>query len=111
MEACAQTQSYTAALPLLATPITSIDTTLSPDLSYIDNLVYHHIGGMIFAALKQWEQAEEYFEICVTSPGHVPAALQLEALKKLVLVQLISKGRVGTFLLQCGFLLPILVHD
>ncbi|KAF4581663.1 hypothetical protein EYR40_002674 [Pleurotus pulmonarius] len=93
--ACAQTHSYTAALPLLATPITSIDTTLSPDLSYTDNLVYHHVGGMIFAALKQWEQAEEYFEICVTSPGHVPAALQLEALKKLVLVQLISKGKTS----------------
>ena len=31
----------------------------------------------------------------MTSPGSVPAALQMEALKKLRLVQLISTGKVG----------------
>ena len=46
------------------------------------------------AALKRWAEAEEYFEICVTSPGTYPAALQMEALKKLRLVQLISTGKV-----------------
>jgi len=46
------------------------------------------------AALKKWKEAEEFFEICVTSPGNYPAALQMEALKKLRLVQLISTGKV-----------------
>jgi hypothetical protein len=50
--------------------------------------------------LKRWKDAEEYFEICVTSPGSAPAALQMEALKKLRLVQLISTGQVSFPLLS-----------
>jgi len=92
-QACVSTRNFTAALPVLYYPITAIDTNLS-DITYNDNLMYHYIGGIAFAAHKQWAEAEEYFEICVSSPGSVPAALQLEALKKLVLVQLISKGKV-----------------
>ena len=68
--------------------------TLS-DLCYNDNLVYHYVGGIALAALKNWAGAEDFFEICVSSPGHVPAAIQMEALKKLVLVQLISHGKVN----------------
>jgi COP9 signalosome complex subunit 3 len=82
------------AFPILSYPITAIDTTLS-DLTYNDNLVYHYTGGIALAALKRWNQAEEFFEICASSPGHMPAAIQLEALKKLLLVQLISRGKVN----------------
>ena len=84
------------ALPILEYPITDIDTDLS-DLNYNDNLIYHYAGGITFAALKRWEEAQDFFEICVSSPGTVPAALQLEALKKLKLVQLISTGTVRLF--------------
>ena len=49
---------------------------------------------MALAALKRWTEAEEFFELVVSAPGQVPSALQLEALKKLVLVQLIAKGKV-----------------
>lgn len=82
------------ALSVLQNPITEIDSTLG-DLHYNDNLVYHYAGGMIFAALKKWEEAEEFFEICVSSPAQVPAAIQFEAYKKLTLVQLISRGTVS----------------
>lgn len=34
----------------------------------------------------------------VSAPGQVPSAIQLEALKKLVLVQLIFKGKVSPIL-------------
>ena len=53
----------------------------------------------MLAALKRWKEAEEFFEICATSPGNYPAALQMEALKKLRLVQLISTGKVRDMLL------------
>ena len=82
------------ALSVLQIPITEIDNYLS-DLHYNDNLVYHYAGGVAFAALKKWEEAEEFFEICVSSPAQVPAAIQLEAYKKLTLVQLISRGTVS----------------
>lgn len=45
--------------------------------------------------LKRWPEAEEFFEICTTAPGNVPAAIQMEALKKMRLVQLISKGKAS----------------
>ena len=48
----------------------------------------------MFGALKRWKEAEEFFEIVVTSPAQTPAAIQLEALKKLTLVQLILYGKV-----------------
>lgn len=88
----------TAALRVLASPIAHISTALS-DLTYNDNLIYHYLGGVILAVLKKWADAEEYLEICVTAPGAVPAALQLEALKKLRLIQLISRGEVGATIL------------
>ncbi|KAG6819781.1 hypothetical protein H0H93_008696 [Arthromyces matolae] len=75
-------------------PITNIDTTLSPDLTYNDSLTYHYLGGIAFAALKRWSLAEDFFEIALSTPG-TPSAIQLEALKKLKLVQLIAKGKTS----------------
>jgi len=92
---CVSTSNFTTALPILEHPITNIELSLSPDMTYNDNLTYHYTGGIALAALKRWKEAEEYFEICVTSPGTYPAALQMEALKKLRLVQLISTGKVS----------------
>ena len=51
----------------------------------------------MLAALKLWAEAEEFFEIWASSPGVVPSAIQMEVLKKLRLVQLISRGKVGIF--------------
>ncbi|KAJ7135304.1 hypothetical protein C8R46DRAFT_1114206 [Mycena filopes] len=94
LQTCLMANQPTAALPVLRHPISHVSTALS-DLTYNDNLIYHYLGGMVLAVLKRWAEAEEYFEICVTAPGAVPAALQLEALKKLRLVQLISRGAVS----------------
>jgi COP9 signalosome complex subunit 3 len=94
VQACVISQHFSAALPVLSHPITAIDTNLS-DLTYNDNLVYHYTGGIALAALKRWSEAEEFFETCVSGPGQAPAAIQMEALKKLVLVQLISRGKVS----------------
>lgn len=88
---CVSHRRFTDALPLLNQPITNIDTT---EMHYTDNLIYHYVGGIALAALKLWPKAEEFFEICVTSPGLVPSAIQFEALKKMRLVQLIYKGKI-----------------
>ena len=97
---CVATRHFTTALPVLSVPITQIDTSLS-DITYNDNLVYHYAGGMALGALKQWRKAEEFFEICVTAPAQTPAAIQLEAYKKLVLVQLIQYGEVRSWDHSC----------
>ncbi|THG94827.1 hypothetical protein EW026_g6716 [Hermanssonia centrifuga] len=92
LTACVTTRHFATALPILSSPIFNIDTSLS-ELSYNDNLIYHYAGGVAFGALKRWREAEEFLEICVTAPGQIPAAIQLEALKKLTLVQLILYGK------------------
>jgi len=94
VQQCVATRHYSAALPVLSKPITMIDLTLS-ELSYNDNLVYHYAGGVALGALKRWREAEEFLEICASSPAQVPAAVQLEASKKLVLIQLILYGKTN----------------
>ncbi|KAI0673253.1 hypothetical protein C8Q78DRAFT_970329 [Trametes maxima] len=91
LKTCVATHHYTIALPILAVPITDVDINLS-DLHYNDNLVYHYAGGIALGALKRWREAEEFFEICVSAPAQVPAAIQYDAYKKLALVQLIQYG-------------------
>ncbi|KAJ7148245.1 hypothetical protein C8R46DRAFT_1044790 [Mycena filopes] len=40
--------------------------------------MYHYLSGIMGPRRAQrWAEAEEYFEICFTAPGVVPAALQL----------------------------------
>jgi COP9 signalosome complex subunit 3 len=91
---CVSARAFSTALPVLLHPITEIDLALCPDLHYNDNLVYHYAGGVALAALKRFADAEEAFTVCVGSPAQVPAALQMDAYKKLVLVQLILHGKV-----------------
>ncbi|KAJ7644431.1 hypothetical protein FB45DRAFT_784475 [Roridomyces roridus] len=110
LQACISADQLIAALPVLSIPIAHIIPSLS-DLTYNDNLMYHYLGGILFALLKKWTEAEEYFEICVTAPGSAPAALQLEALKKLRLVQLISRGEVLTLPKYVHAALPRLLKN
>jgi COP9 signalosome complex subunit 3 len=59
---------------VLFAPITMINTFLS-DPHYNDNLMYHYTGGCALAALKNWSEPEEFFEICMSSPSVVPSAI------------------------------------
>ena len=93
LRACVATQNFSTALPVLSVPITEVDLTIS-DLHYTDNLVYHYAGGVALIALQRWAEAEDCLEIVVGSPAQMPSAIQLEAMKKLALVQLILYGKV-----------------
>ena len=62
---------------------------------------------MAWAAMRKWKEAEECFELVVCAPvAQHPAAIQLEALKKLTFVHLIAYGQVCT-----QFLLSILCNS
>jgi len=86
----------------------------------MDHLLYHYTGGIALTALKYYSAAEEFFDICASAPvgnnadgfrslqmggsgplgaaryfgSSEPSAIQMDALKKLTLVQLISYGKV-----------------
>jgi COP9 signalosome complex subunit 3 len=78
---------------------------LSP-ITTDDILRYHYLGGLALLALKRFNEAATYLELVVTVPVQQhPSAIQLEALKKLVMVDLIRHGAVSGFtsslLFQC----------
>lgn len=89
---CVKSECWNHALPILDVPLSDVDKVIS-DGNYLDNLTYYYLGGVIYAVLKRWKQAEEFFEMCVAAPGNIASAVQLEAFKKLTLVQLISYGK------------------
>ena len=98
IQACITTRQFIEALPELDNLIFDVGIYIS-DLHYSHTLTYHYTaGGIDLAVLKRWLEAEEYFEICVASPGTHPSALEMEALKKLKLVQLISMGKMSSAL-------------
>ncbi|KAG8801798.1 hypothetical protein FRC16_011113 [Serendipita sp. 398] len=93
LHACVVTRQYQVALPVLSVPMGSIDKTIYP-INYLDNLLYHYFGAFVYIALKRWPQAEEFLEMVVAAPiaSSIPSAIQMEAMKKLALVQLIRHG-------------------
>jgi len=94
VQLCCTTRHFMLALPILSTPITEIDKEIS-DLHYTDNLVYHYCGGVALGALKRYREAVDFFEITVSSPAAVASAIQVEAYKKLSLIQLILYGKTS----------------
>ncbi|KAF8691877.1 reductase, partial [Rhizoctonia solani] len=93
LAACVQARHFTTVIPILAEGITEIDTQIS-DVQYTDNLQYHYLGGCIYGALKRYKEAEDFFETTVTAPATAASAIQLEAYKKLGLIQLILYGEL-----------------
>lgn len=95
VRACVKAQYFTLALPVLNQPITEIDKN-AYDLTYHTSLDYHYAGGICLAALKRYREAEDFLEIVVSSPAQTtPAAIQLDALNKLALIQLIVYGKTN----------------
>lgn len=59
-------------------------------------LLYYYYGGMIYTALKQYEQALYFFEVAVTTPAMAVSHIMLESYKKYILVSLILHGKITT---------------
>jgi len=96
---CVSTRHFATALPFIydetaKQPIVCEISTALSDLHYNDNLIYHYACGFVMTAMKRWKEAEDFFEAVVSAPAQAPAALQLEAYKKLGMVQLILYGKI-----------------
>lgn len=90
---CLMTKCLKPALPFLDTEINKISRDNgSFDVKYF--LLYYYYGGMIYAALKNWERALFFFEAALTPPSMAISMIMIEAYKKYVLVSLILHGKV-----------------
>ncbi|GAA6012716.1 hypothetical protein JCM10207_005335 [Rhodosporidiobolus poonsookiae] len=85
--------SYPSALEVLQQDITDVDKVFYP-IKYQDHLLYHYLGGTILALLGDYVRAADLLEIAVSAPGPSASLIQIDAYKKLVLVQLLAHGKV-----------------
>ncbi|KAJ5621185.1 hypothetical protein N7528_005968 [Penicillium herquei] len=125
VQLCLAAKAYTCALPVLEKPIYHIpilpsrspfrslqslcaeyessvafvnDTTgLSSTLNSRDYLQYLLYGGMIYMALKKWDEALNYLGTAISTPTKGPISMiVVEAYKKFILVGLLDKGKMCT---------------
>jgi len=89
-----QNQKYDDVISVLLIPILDIDREFA-NVSYHDHLFYHYYGGIILAVRRLYVQAIEMFELVVSAPGPAVSMIQLDAYKKLILVQLIHRGKTS----------------
>lgn len=90
---CLLSKCFKPALEFLDVDITGISQEGGPfDSKYF--LLYYYYGGMIYTALKNYDRALYYFEVCVTTPAMAVSYIMLEGYKKYILISLILHGKV-----------------
>ena len=88
---CLMTKCLSPALPFLDADINLICRENGQfDAVYL--LLYYYYGGCIYAALKKFDRALFFFEVCVTTPTAAVSHIMLEAYKKYQLVGLLVHG-------------------
>ncbi|OON18706.1 PCI domain protein [Opisthorchis viverrini] len=101
---------FSPVLPLLNVDILEIEknvgkrsfnSLLHRQYSFVDQkdyLLYFYYGGMIYGALKNWERALHFFELCLIIPSFSVSCILVEAAKKVILTSLIYNGKFTTVL-------------
>jgi len=85
---CLLSKCFSPALPFLDTDINLVCKENDRfDAVYL--LLYYYYGGCIYSALKKFERALFFFEVCVTTPTAAVSHIMLEAYKKYQLVGLL----------------------
>ncbi|XP_054286269.1 COP9 signalosome complex subunit 3-like [Macrosteles quadrilineatus] len=90
---CLKAKCFKPALEFLDTDI----TTISEEGSQFNSkhfLAYYYYGGMIYTALKKYEQALYCLEVVITTPAYAVSHVMLEAYKKYILISLILYGKI-----------------
>ncbi|CAF0945969.1 unnamed protein product [Adineta steineri] len=91
---CLLCQWFEPALTYLETDIIDINRENGKfDVKHL--LLSYYYGGMIYACIKQFDRAANFFENVITAPATATSAITVEAYKKYVLVKLIS-GTIPT---------------
>lgn len=90
---CLLSKCFKPALEFLDIDITGISHEGGQfDSKYF--LLYYYYGGMIYTALKNYDRAFYFFEVCMTIPAMALSHIMLEAYKKYILVSLILHGKI-----------------
>jgi COP9 signalosome complex subunit 3 len=88
---CLKAHHYRAAIPVLDTPVFSIDpkaTGIEPK----EYLEYFYFAGTVCIGLKRFSQALDMFQQGLTCPSQILSAVQIETFKKYVLLCCLAYG-------------------
>lgn len=91
---CLLAKCFKPALKFLDIDITSISTQEGVQFDAKYFLLYYYYGGMIYAAVKNYERALYMFEVVISTPAMAVSHIMLEAYKKYILISLILHGKV-----------------
>jgi len=69
-------------------------------------LLYFYYGGLVFCALKKFDRAQHFFNICISTPAFAISHIMVEAYKKFIIVSLIQDGKVPKLSKHTSGLVP-----
>ncbi|KDN35894.1 hypothetical protein K437DRAFT_260281 [Tilletiaria anomala UBC 951] len=90
---CLEARDYARAYDLLLQHDVSRASKKAFHLVYTDVLEYFYYGGLVLTKLGRLERASDFFESCLSVPSQELSAIQVDAFKKRMLVQLIKDGK------------------
>ncbi|RHZ81190.1 hypothetical protein Glove_123g201 [Diversispora epigaea] len=91
---CLLSKCYRQALQILQNDITEIETA-GTNICYVDHLLYHYYGAMVYIGLKNYERAFYFLKLVISAPAQVTSQIQIEAYKKYSLISLLLHGKVA----------------
>lgn len=92
---CLDAKCLNPALEFLEIDYTDIWRTMeNNDYDVKRVLSYFYYGGLIYAALKNFERASYFFEVVLTMPANVMSPIMQEAYKKQIIITLLLNGKL-----------------
>lgn len=96
---CLDSKCLNPALKFLEVDFTEIQKSDDKDENVKHVLLYYYYGGLIYAAVKNFERASYFFEVVLTVPASVMNPIMQETYKKHIILTLLLNGRLpDTFL-------------
>lgn len=92
-KACLIHKYHHAALPVIDHDLVRFDHASSM-VNIEDFLLFYYYGGLVYCGLKRWGRAQEFMQLCVNAPGRNTSAIQVEACKRSILLEIILNGKL-----------------
>lgn len=91
---CLDSKCLNPALKFLEVDYTEIQKTDDREENVKHVLLYYYYGGLIYAAIKNFERASYFFEVVLTVPANVVSPIMQETYKKQIILNLLLNGKL-----------------
>lgn len=91
---CLESKCLNPALALLEIDYTEIRVTEDKEDDVRHVLLFYYYGGLIYAAVKNFDRASQFFEVVLTMPAHCMSPVMQETYKKHIIIALLLHGKL-----------------